>query len=131
MNDYREDEYLYECPRCGQDEATLIKNGSGSDSNYEVICNACDECTDRFKTEDEAIDAWNKGIMKENVFKICPKCNRYKVYLYRNVKKNIAYIECETCGFETEVYKTEEEAIEAWNKLSEDTNTVLRETEKN
>lgn len=52
--------------------------------------------------------------------KNCPFCgsDRWKVWLCRSLKEDSAvtyYVSCDDCGFSTDHYRTEREAIEEWN----------------
>lgn len=119
---------LYKCPICGGDPVMFHTMSCDEAGNprpvYGVRCKKCAVSTmHMLTTEDYARANWNMRV--SNNIKPCPFCgNGNCVASFHTIEtenewiEDMWYVECYRCFAHTDKkrYKTENEAIEAWNK---------------
>ena len=54
------DSVLKKCPFCGGEGRIVHTTPTSGHSKWFISCNECNADTDFYKTDDEAIEAWNK-----------------------------------------------------------------------
>lgn len=103
-------------------ELKPCKKGHNPEVNkaYGAFCVSCSgglvlhEETNYYKSKQVAIDAWNNGERAHGNLKSCPLCERPSRVCVNG--KGKFFVFCTDCLLRSDVYDTEEEAVEAWNK---------------
>ena len=102
------------CPKCGEDEE--IYDTFGLNSGYGIKCGNCGYEVKDCESEEDAEFRW----MSENnprALRSCPFCGCGKAMTWHIGHRELPWtVECMGCMAEGPWAKTEEEAIELWNR---------------
>lgn len=61
--------------------------------------------------------------MCEQYLRPCPFCGEKYINLLRIEESDECWLECSSCGIETQLYDNEELAVAAWNKRAAELNS--------
>ena len=96
---------LSSCPLC-KGRVTIVENSC-------IQCTKCGCVLPKISgSMEETVLLWNSRIE----FLSCPLCGEYAYKIVVAKGDDVEFsIHCVNCGFHTKTFKTEEEAIHAWN----------------
>lgn len=126
---------LKPCPDCGattiEEYGPMLKRVGPLEKHrhyYMIQCQKCHKETKLFKTEEEAVEEWNKTAEDEKIkLKSCPFCGSKEGTAGEptvepestEIPEDDPYgyhVRCHWCGAETDSYTTRKKAAEAWNR---------------
>ncbi|MBQ6969820.1 MAG: Lar family restriction alleviation protein [Synergistaceae bacterium] len=109
---------LKPCPFCGG-EAILAQQEYSLGYHFLVCCSQCGFEQHVYTSQAEAVADWNKRVDDYLQLKPCPFCGRNVELIssHEGLGVRDIYVRCASCGEQRRLlYKTHEEAIDAWNR---------------
>lgn len=105
--------------KCGSTNRAVLGGSVFLKDDYYVACGHCGAKTKKYKTEDEAVEEWNKTNKDAVAISECPFNCKYNILHMGEVivaptGVKHYYISCK-CGAKGPEKDTEQDAIVAWN----------------